>query len=76
MLVLPDYSKPFEVVCDASVTGTSAVLIQGGRPVANESKKLSSAEHKYNRRTGAVCCGSRYEDMALLPGGGGVHHGY
>lgn len=47
VLVLPDYSKPFEVVCDASVTGLGAVLLQQGGPLAYESRKLSSAERNY-----------------------------
>lgn len=48
VLKLPDPGRPYEIVCDASVHGTGAVLLQDGHPIAYDSKKFTSAEYNYD----------------------------
>ena len=48
MLVLPDFTKTFEIECDASGIGLGGVLLQAGKPVAYFSEKLSGATLNYS----------------------------
>lgn len=48
LLVLPDFSTPFDLHCDASKIGIGAVLSQGGHPVAYFSEKLNGARSRYS----------------------------
>ena len=48
ILVLPDFSLPFELHCDASKLGIGAVLSQQGRPVPFYSEKLAGALGRYS----------------------------
>ena len=48
VLALPDPSKPYKVICDASDFGVGGVLTQDGRAIAFFSRKLNAAERNYH----------------------------
>ena len=52
VLLMPDYLKPFEMECNASLFATRGVLLQKDtngdwHPIAYHSKSLSATEHNY-----------------------------
>ena len=46
-MILPKFGERFEVICNASMVGVGAVLLQDGKPIAFESRKLISIERNY-----------------------------
>jgi RNase H-like domain found in reverse transcriptase len=44
VLAIHNPDEPFELVCDACKSGTGAVLLQGGKPVAFEGRKFTPRE--------------------------------
>lgn len=48
VLVLPDFEKPFTLVCDACDMAIGGILLQESRPVAYYSRKLHGPEQRYS----------------------------
>ena len=46
LLALPDLNCPFEVICDDCGVDVVAVLVQRGRPIAFEVKRMQKAEQR------------------------------
>ena len=70
MLRLPNFSKPFEVACDASGLSIGGVLNQEGHPIAYFSEKLKDAQLRYSnydREFYAVVQTLRHWRHYLLP---------
>ena len=47
ILAYPDYTKPFEIHTDASMSQLGSVISQDGKPIAFYSRKLNNAQRRY-----------------------------
>jgi len=48
ILALPNFTKTFEIECDASNIGIRAILLQVGHPIAYFSEKLKGSHLNYS----------------------------
>ena len=44
---MPEFSKPFEVVADATKVASGSILLQEGQPIAFDNRKFNKAELNY-----------------------------
>ena len=65
VMSLPDFTKPFEMECDASGIGIGGALSQERHPIAYFSKKLNDAKQRYSIYDRVLC--HYLSSLALAP---------